>query len=212
MTNTNWSITTDASLQAVVDCAECPPILSQTLVGPLSWQVRNETTVGRALRASRLAPQWIAALLAMGATVTVDDEEVPLEAALRRDVKGDVTALNVSLDDALRWGQARVGRTPADDPIVAAVAAVRLNDDVVKEAHVALSGAWSEVAKLAEAPTALVGGSLNEGRIQEVAAAVEEEVAPPDDYLGSEEYRRAMAGVLTRRALEACLRQEASDA
>ena len=212
MTNTNWSITTDASLQAVVDCAECPPILSQTLTGPLSWQVRNETTVGRALRASRLAPQWIAALLAMGATVTVDDEEVPLEAVLRRDVKGDVTALNVSLDDALRWGQARVGRTPADDPIVAAVAAVWLNDDVVKEARVALSGAWSEVAKLAEAPTALVGGSLNGSHIQEVAAAVEEEVAPPDDYLGSEEYRRAMAGVLTRRALEACLRQEASDA
>jgi carbon-monoxide dehydrogenase medium subunit len=212
MTNTSWSITTDASLQDIVDCEECPPILSQTLVGPLSWQVRNETTVGRALRASRLAPQWIAALLAMGASVTVDDEEAPVEAVLRREVEGDVTTLHVPLDGGWRWGEARVARTPADDPIVAAVAAVRVNDDIVKEARVALSGAWSEAAKLAEAPAALVGDPLDEDRIREVAAAVEREVAPQDDYLGSEEYRRSMAGVLTRRALEACLRQEASDA
>jgi CO/xanthine dehydrogenase FAD-binding subunit len=105
-----------------------------------------------------------------------------------------------------------VGRTPADDPIVAAVAAVRVNDDIVKEARVALSGAWSETAKLAEAPAALVGDPLDKDRIREVAAAVEREITPQGDYLGSEEYRRAMAGVLTRRALEACLRQEASDA
>lgn len=209
MTNTNWSITTDASLQAVVDCAECPPVLSQTLVGPLSWQVRNETTIGRALRASRLAPQWLAALLALDATVTVEGDEVPLEAVLRREVKGDLTALHVPLDGGWRWGEAKVARTPADEPIVAAVAAVRLNDGVVEEARVALTGAWPEAARLAEAPGSLVGGPLDEGGIQEVAAAVEKEVAPKGDYLGSEEYRRAMAGVLTRRALEACLQQEA---
>lgn len=211
MTNTSWNITTDASLQAVVDCAECPPILSQTLVSPLSWQVRNETTIGRALRASRLAPQWIAALLALGATVTVDDEEVPVEAVLRREVEGDVTALHVPLGGDWRRGEAHVARTPADKPIVAAVAAVRVNDEIVKEARVALSGVWAEPAKLAEAPTAMVGGPLDKGRIQEVATTVEREVAPQGDYLGSEEYRRAMAGVLTHRALEACL-QEASDA
>ncbi len=207
-----WSIDTDKSLQTVLDDPVCPSLLTRILTGPLSWQVRNETTVGRALRASRLAPQWIAALLAMGATVTVDDEEAPVEAALRREVKGDMTALHVPLGGDWRWGEAHVARTPADDPIVAAVAAVRLNDDIVKEARVALSGAWPETAKLAEAPMELVGELLDEGHIQEVAAAVEQEVAPQGDYLGSEEYRRAMAGVLTRRALEACLQQEASDA
>jgi CO/xanthine dehydrogenase FAD-binding subunit len=135
-----------------------------------------------------------------------------VEAVLRREVEGDVTTLHVPLDGGWRWGEARVARTPADDPIVAAVAAVRVNDDIVKEARVALSGAWSEAAKLAEAPAALVGDPLDEDRIREVAAAVEREITPQGDYLGSEEYRRAMAGVLTRRALEACLRQEASDA
>jgi CO/xanthine dehydrogenase FAD-binding subunit len=37
---------------------------------------------------------------------------------------------------------------------------------------------------------------------------VEEEVTPRGDFLGSEEYRRAMAGVLTRRALEQCRLQK----
>jgi CO/xanthine dehydrogenase FAD-binding subunit len=74
----------------------------------------------------------------------------------------------------------------------------------VVEARVALTGAWPEPVRLSEAPGMLVGGPLSEERIKAVAAAVEEEVAPQGDYLGSAIYRRAMAGVLTRRALEAC--------
>jgi CO/xanthine dehydrogenase FAD-binding subunit len=46
------------------------------------------------------------------------------------------------------------------------------------------------------------------GSIRAVATAVEDEVEPEGDFRGSEEYRRAMAGVLTRRALEQCLEKE----
>jgi CO/xanthine dehydrogenase FAD-binding subunit len=44
-----------------------------------------------------------------------------------------------------------------------------------------------------------------------VANAIEGEVAPEGDFRGSEEYRRAMAGVLTRRALEQCLSEVNDD-
>ena len=104
----------------------------------------------------------------------------------------------------LRWGEARVARTPADEPIVAAVAVVELDGGIVRQARVALVGAWREAARLAEAPSALLGGPLDGERIRAVAAAVEREVAPRGDFRGSAEYRRAMAGVLTRRALEQC--------
>jgi len=50
-----------------------------------------------------------------------------------------------------------------------------------------------------------VDGPLDPDRIRAVAEAVEEEVAPRGDFLGSREYRRAMAGVLVRRALEQCV-------
>ena len=209
-----WSVDADAPLQSVLDRPDTPPPLRQALTGVLSWQTRNETPVRRTLTAPRLAPQWAAALLALGATVTVEGDdgpmEVPVESVLRRQAKGVVSALHVELGSA-RWGEARVARTPADEPIVSAIAVVGMDNDVVRQARVALTGAWPEPARLAEAPARLVGGPLDAEHIRAVADGVAEEVVPRGDFLGSEEYRRAMAGVTTRRALEECLRQEVGD-
>lgn len=222
-----WSIDADASLQSVLDSPGCPPLLRRMLTGVLSWQTRNEKSVRVALTSPRVAPQWMAALLALGATVTVEGDpdlaEAPLEALLQRRVEGRVSALRVRVGGE-RWGEARVARTPADEPIVAAVAVVEMDgpstssgrapstssgqDGVVRQARVALTGVWPEPVRLAKAPSQLIDGLLDEKRIRAVAEAVEEEVAPKGDFRGSEEYRRAMAGVLTRRALEQCLRQE----
>jgi CO/xanthine dehydrogenase FAD-binding subunit len=115
-----------------------------------------------------------------------------------------VTALHVP--DGACWGEASVARTPADEPIVAAFAAVDWDGEVVCRARVALTGVWPEPARLAKAPLKLVGGPLDDAWIRRVAATVEAEVEPRGDYRGSQEYRRAMAGVLTRRALERCRR------
>ena len=179
---------------------------------PLSWQTRSVKSVRAALKSPRLAPQWMAALLALGATVTVEGDagpvEAPLEALLQRRVGGEVCALHVRVR-GLKWSEARVARTPADEPIVAAVAMVEMDGGLVRQARVALTGVWPDPVRLAQAPAQLVGGPFDEGRIQVVAEAVEKEVAPKGDFQGSEEYRRAMAGVLTRRALAGCLRQEA---
>jgi carbon-monoxide dehydrogenase medium subunit len=209
-----WSVDADAPLQSVLDRPDTPPPLRQALTGVLSWQTRNETPVRRTLTSPRLALQWAAALLALGATVTVEGDdgpmEVPVESVLRRQAKGVVSALHVELGSA-RWGEARVARTPADEPIVSAIAVVGIDSGVVRQARVALTGAWPEPARLAKAPAHLVGGPLDAEHIRAVADGVAEEVAPRGDFLGSEEYRRAMAGVTTRRALEACLRQEVGD-
>jgi CO/xanthine dehydrogenase FAD-binding subunit len=209
-----WSVDADAPLQSVFDRPDTPPPLRQALTGVLSWQTRNETPVRRTLTAPRLAPQWAAALLALGATVTVEGDdgpaEVPLESVLQRQANGLVSALHIELG-SVRWGEARVARTPADEPIVSAVAVADIDKGVVRQARVALTGAWPEPARLAKAPARLVGGPLNAERIQAVADGVAEEVDPRGDFLGSEEYRRAMASVTTRRALEECLRQEVGD-
>lgn len=211
-----WTVEPEASLQSVLDDPACPGLLRRALTGVHSWQVRNETHVERTLRASQLMPQWIAALLALGATITLDggddEEEVALVKLVRRETTGDITALHMPLPgSAMRWGEAHVARTPSDDPIVAAFAVVETEDGAVAAARIALTGVWSEPVRLAEAANGLVGEALSEEAIREVAAAVEKGVEPVEDYLGSEAYRRAMAGVLTRRALEACLEQEGAD-
>jgi carbon-monoxide dehydrogenase medium subunit len=209
-----WSINADAPLQLVLDSPECPPLLCQTLTGVLSWQTRNEKSVRQALTSPRVAPQWVATLLALGAMVSMEGDtgaaETPLEALLQRRAEGKVSTLHVMVG-GVKCGEAHVARTPADDPIVAAVAVVEIDGDVVRQARVALTGVWPELVRLAEAPAQLIGGPLDEERIRTVAEAVEKEVAPKGDFLGSKEYRRAMAGVLTRRALEKCLDQEIED-
>ncbi|MFQ6100927.1 MAG: FAD binding domain-containing protein [Anaerolineae bacterium] len=209
-----WSMDAEAPLQMVLDRPDTSPLLRQTLTGVLSWQTRDETPVRRALTSPRIAPQWVAALLALGATVTMDREnesaEVPLEALLQRKVEGKVSTLHVGVG-RLRWSEAHVSRTPADEPIVAAIAVVKMDGDIVHQARVALTGVWPEPVRLAETPGQLVGGPLSEASIRAVAEAVREEVEPKGDFHGSEEYRRAMASVLTRRALQACLDQEEGD-
>jgi CO/xanthine dehydrogenase FAD-binding subunit len=209
-----WSIDADALLQSVLDSPESPSFLRQTLTGAISWQTRNEKSVRQALTSPRVALQWVAALLALGAVVTMEGDtgaaETPLEALLQRRAEGRVDTLHVMVE-GVKCGEAHVARTPADDPIVAAIAVVEIDGGVVRQARVALTGVWPELVRLAEAPAQLIDGPLDEERIRTVAEALEKEVAPKGDYLGSEEYRRAMAGVLTRRALEKCLDQEMED-
>ena len=219
-----WNIDPNAPLQSVLDNPECPPLLRQALTGAISWQTRNETPVRKALTSPRTAPQWVAALLALGATVTVEGDggakEMPLETLLRQEKKKKVTTLHIpplfpppmgGSEGGRRWGEARVARTPADEPIVAAVAVVEVDGDIVRQARVALIGVWPEPVRLAQAAAQLVGRPLDEANIRAVAEGVKKEVAPRGDFRGSEEYRRAMAGVLTRRALEQCSQSEESD-
>ena len=207
-----WNIPADASLQSVFEAPECSPWLRKTLSGPISWQVRNEATVRRALTSHRTALPWVAALLALGATVTLEGVEMPAPLAdlIQRSVTGRIVTLHVPTE-GVRYGAAQVGRTPADDPIVAAYAGVTLNDKppkTVQSARVALIGVWPRPVGLAQAAAKLIGRPLDEECIQTVAQAVAQEVTPVGDFRGSEAYRREMAAVLTRRALEQCLYQE----
>ena len=211
-----WYIDASASLQAVLDSSECPLLLRQTLISVLSWQRRNQTPVQKALTSPRVAPQWVAGLLALGCTVIVEEDagrtETPLDVWLQQKNGGKITALHVSISDPgaagkageVRWGEAHVARTPADDPIVAAIAVVEMAGDTVRLARVALTGAWPGPARLANAPAQLAGGPLDLDRLRAVAAAVEKEVEPKGNFRGSKAYRRAMAGLLTYRALKEC--------
>ncbi len=209
-----WSIEADASLQDAYVSPGCPSLLVGALSGAFTWQNRNRRLVGRALVSPSIAPQWSAALLALGATVSLEEEagtsEVLLEDLLERRVKGRPAAVSVRTG-GLCWGEAHVGRTPADEPIVTASAAVELEGKKVRWARVALTGAWPKPVGLAEAAHDLVGRELDRESIASVAQAVAQEVSPTGDFRGSVDYRRAMAEVLTRRALEQCLASSAQE-
>lgn len=196
------------SLQEIYQTPQRHDLLYQTLTR-FSWQFRNETSIERAILSPDLAPEWIAALLALGAQVVFDNQEQsqPLDIYLRRGAprSGKIWALQVPIDNpGLLWGEAHVSLTPSAAPIVSAVAVVQYEDEHIKQACIVLTGVWRESARLTESANSLVGSRLDAESIQRAAELVESEVAPRGDYLGDETYRRAMSRILTRRALESC--------
>lgn len=137
----------------------------------------NAATVGGVIACAEYDSEFYAALLALNADVIARtlhgiERTVPLAAF---DATGMlITGVSIALGK-LRGGAARVARTPSDRPIVAAYAVAE--DGSSQEARVALCGVGVRPV-LAGAP-----------------------LMPPDDFKGGSEYRRAMADVVTRRAL-----------
>jgi len=198
-----------ASLEAVYEAPESPDVFRRSLDGALNRQSRNEITVEQAVLSPDLAPQWIAALLALDARVGFVEEaqEAALADFLRRvgPDHGGIAAVHVPLSvPGSVSGEAYLVRTYAGAPIVAAIAVVILTEGFVCQARLALTGVWREPARLADSADLLVGGPLIVRRIRRVAEAIGQEVTPRDDGLGTAAPPQAIAGVLTYCALEQC--------
>ena len=141
--------------------------------GPIN--LRNTATVGGVVAAAEPDSELYAALLAFDATVTqvVGGQTVTTPLTDLGRIQGLITEVAISLPPAnLHGGAARVARTPADRPIVAALAVVGPNG-----VRIGLCGA---------APRPILAGMP---------------LDPPDDFKGSAAYRRAMVEVVTARAL-----------
>ncbi|TET55525.1 MAG: hypothetical protein E3J64_00090 [Anaerolineales bacterium] len=200
-----WRASTDEPLQRLVDDPQTPPLLKETVLA-IPWQTRNASPLGRLITSPAFAPQCLAALLALGATVETGVSTatgVPLEDFLVENGSSRPSQIVVRACGAA-WGRASVARTPPASPIVSGAAVVESRDDTIQHARVALTGVWPDPVGLASAASRLAGEPLTPKAIAETATAVAAECSPKSDFLGSEEYRRAMAAVMTKRALQAC--------
>ncbi len=201
-----------ASLQSVFEAANTPELLRWALGRSFVWQRRNDTEVLQASLSVDQGPMWAAALLAWDAQVAFDSgETAPLDAYLKREIrpKGRPEAILIRPEsENLRWGKGEVSRLPTDTPIVGAVAVVEMENDKVRDIRVALTGVWKRTVQLAQTPTSLACRTPNKTNIAAVAQAIAAETTPRSDYLGSEEYRRAMAAVVSQDALIQCMEEK----
>jgi CO/xanthine dehydrogenase FAD-binding subunit len=95
----------------------------------------------------------------------------------------------------------RVARTPRDRPIVAVAVRLERQAEICRAARIALAGVAGRPLRVTQAEALLQGQVFDTPRLEQVAGLLESQLAPHSDWRGSAEYRRAMAGVLTRRAL-----------
>lgn len=171
-------------LQTIVEDSQAPALLREAAhrEGPNTF--RHAATVGGVVVGAGKESEFLAALLVSEAEVQMQSsrgsKSLPL-AGFLRDVAGSleggiVTA--VSLATTGNTASARVGRTPADQPIVAAAARMAANGQI----YLALCG-------VAATPI-LVDPDNVKGAIN-----------PPADFRGSSEYRRHMAITLAGRVM-----------
>ena len=100
------------------------------------------------------------------------------------------------------WALERIARTPRDEAIVAAAAVVEVEGGKAKRISLALAGDNTLPRRIPSVEAWLMGKFFDSQTIQTASLAVQEQAEPPGDFRGSPEYRRSMAGLVTRRALE----------
>ncbi len=89
--------------------------------------------------------------------------------------------------------------------VVGATAVVTLDGGEVTDARVAITALAPTIHRVADAEAALVGTDGGADAVQAAADAAAAAAAPISDVRASDSYRRAMAAVITRRAVDAAL-------
>ncbi len=113
-----------------------------------------------------------------------------------------VTGLRVPVAGAATgYGLETVARTPADAPIVLAVAALTVQEGRCTAVALVLGGVAPAPVRVPVVEAALTGQPLTPDLIADATALLAPLVHPAGDFRGSSEYRREMAVVLARRAL-----------
>ena len=181
---------------------------------------RNRATVGGAIATAAANDPLVVALLACNAQVRLETpagrrflslaEFLPARATLLAE-PALITEVSVPLDREAEWALASVARTPSDAPIVVAVAMLALEHGRCAAARVVLGGVAQMPILLPEIEAALVGQIPGPDLFAEAGSRAAALVQPPGDFRGSAEYRRAMAGVLTERALHQAWRMTTSN-
>jgi len=170
------------TLQRLVECGDLPEAVRESARRELPSTLRAQATLGGTIAVGDPESELLATLLVHDAVVGVANAEGPRTVSLEELLEklppepgSVVVAVTIAVTG--RSFVARVGRTRADRPIVAAAA--RIAPDGLR--RLALSGV---------AATPILVEDL-------------EGLDPPSDFRGSGEYRRALAEVLASRALEA---------
>jgi carbon-monoxide dehydrogenase medium subunit len=193
--------------------ARCP-VLSEAAASIGDQQVRNRGTIGGSLAHADPAADYPAVMLALGAEFQIAGPNG------RRTVKADdffkdLFTVDLAADEILAEVRVHPTRTAAyakliqrasHYAIVGVAAALELDKGTIASARVGLTGASSHARRLTAVEQALAGRPANGDAVNRAAAITADSV----EYINSdihagEDYRRAMIGVFTRRALTAAI-------
>jgi CO/xanthine dehydrogenase FAD-binding subunit len=208
--------------QRVIECsglvATAAPLLHEAMPFIGHFQIRNRGTIGGSLAHADPAAELPAVASALGATFVVRGPSGERVVGWDRFFVGYLTTslqpgellVEIRLPGmAPRTGHAfvEVSRRHGDFALVGVAALATVDaDGVCTGAAAALTGVGPVPVRARAAEQALVGTRLEGKALAAAAARVSEAIAPESDIHASADYRRHVAGVLTRRAFERAAR------
>lgn len=176
-------------------------------------QIRHRGTVCGALAHADPAGDVGAPVLALDATMEVQSRGAvgPRQVAaadffvdLFETAVGDGELLTaVTIPKHTGWGShyEKFVRVSHQWAIIGIAATVRAEGGVIAEARVGMTNMGSKPLRAPAVEAALAGLPATEEAIGEICARAGEGTEPPSDLNGQADYRRHLAGVLTRRAV-----------
>ncbi len=191
--------------------AEHAALISKAVEHLADAQVRHRGTFGGALAHADPAGDLGAPVLALGAefviaglggvhTVPADQFFVDL---FETAIGEDEILTEVRIPKHTGWGAhyEKFVRVAHQWPIVAVAAAVRVEGGTIAEARVGLTNMGSTPLRARAVEEALAGQPATADAVRGAAERAAEGTNPPSDLNGDADYRRHLAGVLTRRAV-----------
>jgi carbon-monoxide dehydrogenase medium subunit len=206
--------TTHAEVASSALLREKCPVVAETAAEIGDPQVRNRGTLGGSLAHADPSADYPAAMLAVDAEVHLKGPK-GWRAVKAADFFQDLFTVNLAPDEIIAGVQftpvkaaayAKLHQRASHFAIVGVAAALDVAQGTIRSARVGLTGASTHAIRLSNVERALAGKPAVAKTIEEAAREVGANIAPVNsDIHASEEYRRAMIAVFTRRALTAAL-------
>ena len=210
--NGNWRIgalTPHAALEHTPDLG----IVAKTAGTIADPQVRNRGTIGGSLAHGDPASDLPAVMLICDASVTLqgaggNQRSVAANDLFRNYLETAIepaevlTEVRMPVYDGWGYSYQKFNRRSEDWAMVAVSVLVKQTGDVCEDVRVGLTNMASVPLRAGAVEDALRGQPLNKESIARAADEAAEGTDPPADLNASADYKRHLARVLTRRALE----------
>ena len=190
------------------------PVVSDTAATIGDPQVRNRGTLGGSLAHADPAADYPAMLLAVDAQIQLQGPG-GTRAVAAQDFFQDLFTVDLRADEiitAVRFAPVRAAayaklyQRASRFAIVGVAAALEVADGVIGSARIGLTGALSGAVRLPYVEEALVGQAPTAETASNAAKGAGTSLSDVNgDLHASEEYRRAMVSVFTKRAIEGAL-------
>jgi aerobic carbon-monoxide dehydrogenase medium subunit len=177
-------------------------------------QVRNRGTLGGSLAHADPSADYPAVMIAVGAEIHLKSAK-GWRAVKAEDFFQDLFTVDMAADEIIAGVQfapakaaayAKLHQRASHFAIVGVAAALTVSGGKIESARVGLTGAGTHAVRMTDVESALAGKPATKETLAAASASAGSSLTDLNaDIHASQEYRRAMIPVFTRRALEAAL-------